>query len=595
MTTTQPAKEMPEPFSSKSPFDMSRRIGEELARVAEAHLGLELGDPMVHRSPPAQEGDFQSSLALRLGKQQGRDPVELARDLAAGMEGSDLVEPPTVSGNGFLNFVLRKESIEEAVANIASDPRLGVPEASSPRRVVIDYSAPNVAKEMHVGHLRSTIIGDAIRKMLEHFGHEVVPQNHLGDWGTPFGMLVEHMLDLGEGGAESQVDDLTRFYRAAREKFDDDPDFAERSRRRVVLLQQGDEPSLAVWRQLLAVSERYFQRIYDLLEVGLTPRDSVGESFYNPMLADVVDELQAADLLVEDAGALCMFLDGYASREGEPMPIIVRKSDGGFNYDTTDLAAIRYRLRDLQAAAVLYVVGAPQALHFEMLFDAAVAAGWAGDGTDLRHVPFGSVLGEDGKMLRTRAGRTVKLTELLEEAIDRARDLLRERVGGGSDGAEELARALGIGAVKYADLSTDRVRDYTFAFERMLSFEGNTAAYLQYAHARVCSLLRKHGDPESAADTPAPISLVAPEERALALQLMAFGTELALATDTLQPHKLTSYLHELVTRFSRFYEQCPIAGSDPEIRASRLALSAATGRTVSTGLALLGISAPERL
>jgi arginyl-tRNA synthetase len=583
---------MADTFGSDSPFDMSRRIGDELAAAVRDRFGWEVADPVVHRSPPSQEGDFQSSLALQLGKRHGADPVEVAEGLAAGLTASELYEPPTVSGKGFLNFRLRRELIEQAATSIASDERLQVPRVASPSRVVIDYSAPNVAKEMHVGHLRSTIIGDAIRKVLEHFGHEVIPQNHLGDWGTPFGMLVEHMLDVGEGGGESEVDDLTRFYQAAREKFDSDPEFAERSRQRVVLLQQGDEQSLAVWRQLRAVSEQYFQRIYELLDVSLTPEDNVGESFYNPMLAEVVDELQSAGLLTENDGALCMFLDGYVSREGEPMPIIVRKSDGGFNYDTTDLAAIRYRLKDLRADAILYVVGAPQALHFKMLFDAAAAAGWASEDTNLSHVPFGSVLGEDGKMLRTRAGRTVKLTELLEEAVARARDLLSERQLGASEDTDSLARALGIGAVKYADLSTDRVRDYTFAFDRMLNFEGNTAAYLQYAHARVCSLLSKHGDEGSSS---APISVAEPEERALALQLMGFGAELALTADMAAPHKLASYLHELAARFSRFYEECPIGTAEPEVRASRLALSAATGRTIATGLELLGIRAPDRL
>jgi arginyl-tRNA synthetase len=587
------ARQAPAAFGGRSPHDLSRRIGDELARAASESLGLEVEDAMVHRAPPAQEGDFQSSLALRLGKQRGEDPLGLAERLAAELAVSDLVEPPTVSGKGFLNFRVRNEAIEQSVAAIVADGRLGVPEAEQPRRVVIDYSAPNVAKEMHVGHLRSTIIGDAIRHMLDHLGHETVAQNHLGDWGTPFGMLVEHMLDLGGGEAESEVGDLTRFYQAAREKFDDDPEFAERSRRRVVALQQGDEQSLAVWQEIRAVSERYFQRIYDLLEVDLTPEDNVGESFYNPLLGDVVEELSAAGLLVEDEGALCMFLDEYVSREGEPMPIIVRKSDGGYNYDTTDLAAIRYRLRDLGAGAVLYVVGAPQALHFNMLFDAARAAGWTNGQTDLRHVAFGSVLGEDGKMLRTRAGRTVKLTELLEEAVERARALLRERGMEEAETSDELARAIGIGAVKYADLSTDRVRDYTFAFDRMLSFEGNTAAYLQYAHARVLSLFRKLD-----AEPPGPgteIVVATPEERALALQLMDFGAELALAADTLQPHKLTSYLHELAVSFSRFYEECPIGPAEPPVRASRLALSDATGRTLRTGLELLGIRAPERL
>jgi arginyl-tRNA synthetase len=320
----------------------------------------------------------------------------------------------------------------------------------------------------------------------------------------------------------------------------------------------------------------------------------VGESFYNPMLASVVDELSAAGLLTESDGALCMFLPGYVSRDGEPMPIIVRKRDGGFNYDTTDLAALRYRLKQLGPSAILYVVGAPQALHFRMLFDAAAAAGWADDSVALRHVAFGSVLGEDGKMLRTRAGKTVKLMDLLEEAISRAGALLDEREISTSD-RDSLARSLGIGAIKYADLCSDRVRDYTFAFDRMLSFEGNTAAYLQYAHARVCSLMRKHGSQPQADDAQPPIILSEAAERALALQLLRFGAELSDAAEQLQPYKLCMYLHELAARFSSFYETCPIGTAEEPIKASRLVLAATTGRTIETGLELLGIDAPERL
>lgn len=569
---------------------MAGRIGDELVGAARG-LGFSVEDALVKQSPPRQEGDFQSSLAMRVAKAENASPTDVANQLAAALVESELFESPTVSGNGFLNFKLKSGVIERAAASIAGDDRLGVPEAADPCRVVIDYSAPNVAKEMHVGHLRSTIIGDALRKILEFFGHEVTPQNHLGDWGTPFGMLVEHMLDLGEVGASSEVDDLTSFYKAAREKFDADEEFAERSRRRVVALQSGDEQSLAVWRRLREVSERYFQQIYDLLEIGLEPKDNVGESFYNPMLQDVVDELDGKGLLTESDGAQCMFPPGYTTRDGDPMPIIVRKRDGGFNYDTTDLAALRYRLRDLDASAILYVVGAPQALHFNMVFDAGAAAGWSNDATDLRHIPFGSVLGDDGKMLRTRAGRTVKLTELLEEAVSRAKTMLESRqLGSGDTG--DLAKALGIGAVKYADLANDRVRDYTFAFDRMLSFEGNTAAYLQYAHARVNSLLSKLGESR---DPHAKIVLTGPEERALALQLMRFGPELSVAANTMQPHKLASCLHELATRFSRFYEACPIADAEPDLRESRLALADATGRTIATGLGLLGIRAPDRL
>ncbi len=585
---------MPASLSNASTYDPIGQVESALLRAA-GDLGLEVEDALVRQSPPNQEGDYQSTLALRVGRERGVDTVEMAQELVAGLAESEAYEPATVSGKGFINFRLRSDYLAGAAAAIAGDPRLTVAPAESARRIVIDYSSPNVAKEMHVGHLRSTILGDALRRLLLFYGHEVISQNHLGDWGTPFGMLVEHMLDEREVRPGQEVTDLTLFYQEARRKFDSDPHFAERSRVRVVLLQQGDEESLAVWRRLREVSEAYFQQIYDALAVGLTPEDNAGESFYNPMLASVVEELSAKGLLTESDGALCMFLPGYTSRDGKVMPIIVRKRDGGFNYDTTDLAAIRYRLRELEADTILYVVGAPQALHFNMLFDAVRAAGWADEDDDLRHVAFGSVLGEDGKMLRTRAGKTIKLMDLLQEATQRAGTLLEERQLGTSD-PQELARSLGIGAIKYADLCSDRVRDYTFSFDRMLSFEGNTAAYLQYAHARVCSLLRRYGDPangeQAAGQT---VTLATPEERALALQLLRFGTELSLATEHLQPHKLCSYLHELGARFSSFYEACPIGTAEAAEKESRLILASATGRTIATGLELLGIDAPDRL
>lgn len=584
---------MPHSLSSTSTLDPIRLIEDDLLGVV-GELGLEAEDSLVRQSPPNQEGDYQSTLALRLGRESEADPARLAGELAAGFADSEVCQPPTVSGKGFINFRLRTEFLGRAVSAIAADPRLAVNPVESPRKVIIDYSSPNVAKEMHVGHLRSTIIGDTLRRLLQFYGHEVVSQNHLGDWGTPFGMLIEHMLDEQEVHSDREVTDLTLFYQEARHKFDSDEAFAERSRVRVVLLQQGDEESLAVWRRLREISEKYFQEIYDALGVGLVPGDNVGESFYNPMLASVVDELSSKGLLTESDGALCMFLSGYTSRDGKAMPIIVRKRDGGFNYDTTDLAAIRYRLGDLEADAILYVVGAPQALHFNMLFDAAAAAGWADDKVDLRHVAFGSVLGEDGKMLRTRAGKTIKLMDLLNEATLRARALLEERQLGSAD-PQELARSLGIGAVKYADLCSDRVRDYTFAFDRMLSFEGNTAAYLQYAHARVCSLIRRYGDPTDGVDAIPSVQISTQEERALALQLLRFGTELSLATEQLQPHKLCAYLHDLGSRFSSFYEACPIGTADGAAKESRLVFAAATGRTIATGLDLLGIDAPERL
>jgi arginyl-tRNA synthetase len=580
-------------LSGHSDYDLCRLIGGEVLEVVRRRLGEGIEDALVRPSPPGQDGDYQSSVALRFGRELGANPRELAEELAALLSSSKLHEPPTVTGPGFINFIVRLEPLVEGVADIAGHPRLEVPEAAQPHRIVVDYSAPNVAKEMHVGHLRSTIIGDALRRILNFYGHEVIAQNHLGDWGTPFGMLIEHMLDESTDDEGREVDDLTRFYQVARQKFDSDPAFAERSRRRVVALQQGDEESFAVWGRLREISELYFQTIYGTLGVGLTPEDNVGESFYNSRLETVVDELDSLGMLTESDGALCIFLQGFVSRDGEPMPIIVRKRDGGFNYDTTDLAALRYRLKELDAEEILYVVGAPQALHFQMLFAAAEAAGWTRPGTDLRHVSFGSVLGEDGKMLRTRAGKTVKLTDLLDEAISRATALLEER-GMGTADRDQTARAVGVGAVKYADLSSDRMRDYTFAFDRMLSFEGNTAAYLQYAYARVCSLLGKYGDPAKGGGS-SPVTISTPEERALALQLLGFGTELSLAAELLQPYKLCLYLHELSARFSSFYEACPIGTADEATKASRLVLAATVGRTIRTGLELLGIDAPERL
>ena len=581
-------------FATESEFDLARLLALELTAAAREALGVEVDDALVRPSPPSQQGDFQSTLALSLGKRRKADPLELAQALAEAMARSPLCERPTVSGKGFVNFHLRQAVIDRATAALAQDPRLGVAPVAVPRRIVVDYSSPNVAKEMHVGHLRSTIIGDALCRLLEHLGHEVIRENHVGDWGTPFGMLVEEMVAEGATGPESDLGDLTAFYQQARARFDRDPEFAERARMRVVALQQGDPESVALWLHLRDISQRHFQAIYDLMDVGLTADDTVGESFYNPMLGDVVDELDALGMLTVSDGALCLFLPGYVTREGEPMPMIVRKRDGGFNYDTTDLAAIRHRLRDQQANAILYVVGAPQALHFHMLFDAARAAGWAGPDTQLHHVSFGSVLGEDGKMLRTRTGETVKLTDLLHESIARAEALLAERQLGGTD-RPTLAHALGIGAIKYADLSNDRVRDYTFAFDRMLSFEGNTAAYLQYAHARVCSLLSKLGDPLAAGAGAGTVKLPAPEERALALTLLRFATEVAVAVELLAPHKLCSYLHDLAAKFSTFYEKCPIRDAEPAARHSRLVLSAATGRTLATGLDLLGIKAPRQL
>ncbi len=446
-------------------------------------------DPVLRTS---ERADFQANGALALAKRVGRNPREVAEAVVAAAALDDLCDAVEVSGPGFINLTLSGGFVAEAARAMAADPRLGAPAPVEPETVVIDYSAPNVAKEMHVGHLRSTVIGDSLFRVLDFAGHRVVAENHIGDWGTPFGMLIEHLVDLGESGAVDglSVGDLDVFYRQARESFDADPGFQARSRRRVVLLQSGDEETLRLWRLLVTESVRHYDEVYARLGVLLTDDDIVGESFYNPMLPSVVDDLRRLGLLVENDGALCVFPEGFTNRHGEPLPLIVEKSDGGYGYAATDLAALRDRVGRLGATRILYVVGAPQAQHFQMVFAVARAAGWLPAGVRAEHVAFGSILGADHKMLRSRAGESVKLAALLDEAVERAGAAMGEHAAGLEPAERErLAAALGIGAVKYADLSTDRSRDYVFDWDRMLAFEGDTGPYLQYAHARIRSIL----------------------------------------------------------------------------------------------------------
>jgi arginyl-tRNA synthetase len=432
--------------------------------------------------------------------------------------------------------------------------------------------------------------------MLRFRGHEVVPQNHLGDWGTPFGMLIEHMLDDDRGSpgqGDYSVSDLNAFYQQARTRFDADPDFRERARGRLVDLQRGDPETDALWRRLVAESERHFAEVYELLDVELTHDDLAPESMYHDRLAAVVEEFDQKGLTVESDGATVVFLPGFVGRTGDPIPLILRKSDGGYTYDTTDLAAIRYRIHDLGAGKLLYVVGVPQRLHLQMVFEAARAAGWLTDDIEALHVGFGSVLGEDGKMLRTRAGGAVRLVELLREAIERAAGLLEDRPELDDDDRRRLARAVGIGAVKYADLSTDRERDYVFSFERMLSLDGNTSVYLQYANARARSVLARAS---SRPGDEMRFQLVEEAERMLALRLLRLPAAVRQTLADMRPNKLCNYLYDLAVTFSTFYETCPVlAAPSDELRYSRLALCELTSRTLETGLGLLGIAAPEQL
>ncbi len=550
-------------------------------------------DPVLRASDRA---DFQANGALPLGKELGRPPRQVAEEVVAAADLDDICSAVEVSGPGFINLTLSDEFVAGQVAAMSADPRLGVPVTPHPERVVIDYSAPNVAKEMHVGHLRTTIIGDALARLLDFLGHDVRRENHIGDWGTPFGMLIEYLLDVdGAERAESfSVRDLNEFYAAARRQFDADPVFAERSRRRVVLLQNGDPETMRLWRIFVAESMRHAQEVYDLLGVLLTPEDVVGESFYNPLLPVVVTELGEKGLLVENDGALCVFPDGFENRNGEPLPLIVRKSDGGYGYPATDLASVRDRTERVGASRLLYVVGVEQSLHLRLVFAVAALAGYLPDASAAVHVALGHVLGTDGKKLASRDGGSERLVDLLHEGIDRAAAALKERASDLSLGQQDaVARVLGIGAVKYADLSTERQRDYVFDWDRMLAFEGNTGPYLQYAHARIRSIFRRAG---TAPPAPGLVPLLGePPERALGLQLLRFAEAVEAAAETYSPSKLCAYLFDLATSFTGFYEACRVLVDDAAVRASRLALCDLTARVLELGLSLLGIQAPEQM
>jgi arginyl-tRNA synthetase len=562
-------------------------FGEELREV----------DPMLRVS---QRADYQADVALALAKRLGKAPREIASVIVQGLSLDGVAAKIEIAGAGFVNVTLSDAFLTSAVRAIAADEHLGIVRAAGPETVVVDYSSPNVAKEMHVGHLRSTVIGDCLVRVLEAIGHRVIRQNHVGDWGTPFGMLIEHLLDLGEAAErELGLGDLNAFYREARKKFDADETFADRSRRRVVLLQAGDPSTLSHWKTLVERSALYFGDVYARLGVRLLPGDIVGESFYDPLLAPTLADLETKGLAVSNDGALCVFPPGFTGRDGAPLPLIVRKQDGGYGYATTDLAAIRHRTGTLLATRLLYVVGAPQAQHLDMIFAAARAAGWLVPPVEARHVAFGSVLGPDRKMLKTREGDAIKLTRLIDEAVERAgAKVLEKNPELASDERSDLARKIGIGAMKYADLSNDRIKDYVFDYGRMLAFEGNTAAYVMYCCARSSSIFRKGSvgsvDQRAARDASA-LVVEAPPEHALAAALLRFGSTVRRVAETLEPHHLCGYLFEVAGLFATFYQQCPVLQAEGATRRSRLALCDVTARVLGRGLDLLGIEAPERM
>ena len=545
---------------------------------------------------------------MSLAKAVGQRPRDVAEKIKSHLDLGQMVQNRdkdiTIAGPGFINVKLSYAWLAEELQKLLPDPRLGVDSVATPQTVVVDYSGPNVAKEMHVGHLRSTIIGDAISRVLEFQGHKIIRQNHIGDWGTQFGMLCEYLIErIGLEAIRHKsitIDDLNGFYQAGKAKFDSDPDFAKRSRERVVKLQGGDVDTLEAWKKLRDESLKHFHAIYgyskdgdeidtrttyDLgLGVKLTDHDIVGESFYNTMLPSVVADLKEKHLAEVSDGATVVFIDGP-----EKPPIIIEKSGGGYLYSTTDLAAIRYRTTILKANRIIYVHDSRQAHHFAQLFATAQKAGWA-DGVTLEFAPFGTMLGEDGKPFKTRSGETVKLKDLLHEAELRGLKVVKEKnVGFPPEQGSAIAHAVGIGGVKYSDLAKDRVADYFFSFDKMLSMDGNTAPYLQYAHARIRSIFRK------TTEIPGKITLQSPYELSLAKHILRFGEVLELVARDLKPHILCGYLYDLATKFSGFYENCPVIQSDPETRASRLALCDLTAKTMAKGLDLLGIEHPDQM
>ncbi len=564
---------------------LAERLARSFERLAPG------ADPVLRASDRA---DFQANGVMALAKTLGRPPRDVAVEIVA-MNDLDGVAVVEVAGPGFLNITLEPAFLAAQLGALVGDERLGLARAASPKTVVIDYSAPNVAKEMHIGHLRSTVIGDALARTERLAGNHVIARNHVGDWGTPFGMLIEYLLDLGEDRAiaELSIGDLNTFYQGARTAFDADEAFRDRSRARVVLLQGGDPETRRLWHLLVDQSVAYFSQVYAKLDVTLTPRDVVGESFYNDALEGVVADLDALGLLEESDGARCVFPPGFTNRDGERLPLIVQKRDEGFGYAATDLAAVRDRVGRLGANEMLYVVGAPQAQHFAMVFAVARSAGWLPDAVRCEHVAFGSILGPDRKMYKSRSGETVKLVDLLDEAIERADEALVARGTDLEDEARhELATQIARAAIKYADLSTERQRDYVFDLDRMLAFEGDTGPYLQYAHARLRSILRRAGDVELGA---AAFTLDNAPSRALALGLLGWPDAVASMLEGAAPHRLCTYLFDLAQRLTAFYEACPVLSAEGAVRVERLALCELAARTLALGLDALGIAAPERM
>ncbi|MDB9465146.1 arginine--tRNA ligase [Dolichospermum circinale] len=569
-------------------------------------------DPILVSASNPKFGDYQANVALSLSKKLGKPPRIIAGEIVSKLDISDICETPEIAGPGFINLKLQTSYLEAQLNAIQLDSRLGIPKATNPQKQIVDFSSPNIAKEMHVGHLRSTIIGDSIARILEFCGHDVLRLNHVGDWGTQFGMLITHLVDcypdlqgimfmetpLGNYLlGDVNIGDLVEFYRESKKKFDNDEEFRERSRKAVVSLQSGDKFTKDAWDLLCEASRKEFKIIYDLLNIKLIER---GESFYNPLLPKVVKDLAATGLLEESQGAKCVFLDGFTNREGNPLPLIIQKTDGGYNYATTDLAALGYRIQEDKAKRIIYVTDEGQSNHFAQFFQVARKANWIPDDVELVHVPFGLVLGEDGKKFKTRSGDTVRLRDLLDEAINRARADIEKRLQ--EDGRTEteefiqnVAEVVGISAVKYADLSQNRTSSYVFSYDKMLSLKGNTAPYLLYAYVRIQGISRQGNIDFTNLGINRQILLKEDAELTLAKHLLQLDEVIKEVEQDLLPNRLCDYLYQLSDKFNKFYENCPVLKSEEPARTSRLMLCDLTAKTLKLGLSLLGIKVLERM
>ncbi|EIX1612266.1 arginine--tRNA ligase [Cronobacter sakazakii] len=553
-------------------------------------------EPQVRQSAKAQFGDYQANGVMAIAKKLGMPPRQFAEQALAHLDLTGIAAKTEIAGPGFINIFLDPAFLAKNIEAAVASDRAGVEKVSAPQIIVVDYSAPNVAKEMHVGHVRSTIIGDASVRTLEFLGHKVIRANHVGDWGTQFGMLIAYLeKQQQENAGEMALSDLEGFYREAKKHYDEDEAFAERARSYVVKLQGGDEYCREMWRKLVDITMTQNQITYQRLNVTLTRDDVMGESLYNPMLPGIVADLKAKGLAVESEGATVVFLDEFKNKEGEPMGVIIQKKDGGYLYTTTDIACAKYRYETLHADRVLYYIDSRQHQHLMQAWTIVRKAGYVPESVPLEHHMFGMMLGKDGKPFKTRAGGTIKLSELLDEALDRARRLVAEKNPDmPADELEKLANAVGIGAVKYADLSKSRTTDYIFDWDNMLAFEGNTAPYMQYAYTRVLSVFRKAGVSES--ELTAPVVIQDDREAQLAARLLQFEETLGVVARDGTPHVMCAYLYDLAGLFSGFYEHCPILTAETDaLRQSRLKLALLTAKTLKLGLDTLGIETVERM